>query len=157
MDPPGKLCSRPFVSGPFPMSSDAIHVSPVVLLVEDEPFVRMATAEALEHAGFKVVEAANARAAQDVLDRRDDIRVLFTDIRMPGPVNGLELARHVHDRWPHIAVVITSAHLQPGSGEFPEWATFIAKPYGEQTPARTIRALLRTCGEAPGRGEALPD
>jgi CheY-like chemotaxis protein len=115
---------------------------PVVLLVEDEPFVRMATADALEDAGFEVIETANARAAQDVLHHRTDIRVLFTDVNMPGPMNGLELAALVRSRWPHISVVITSGHLKPGQDTLPQEAVFIAKPYGEQAPAKVIQALL---------------
>ncbi len=114
----------------------------VVLLVEDEPFVRMATADALADAGYEVIETANAHAAQEVPQSRGDIRVLFTDVKMPGPMNGLELASLVCRRWPHISVVITSGHLEPGSNHLPEKAVFIAKPYGEQVPARVIQTLL---------------
>ncbi|QRM31783.1 response regulator [Microvirga sp. VF16] len=124
------------------MNGPTISLRPVVLLVEDEPFIRMATADALEDAGFEVVETANAQAAQEVLLHRADIRVLFTDVKMPGPMNGLELASLVRSRWPHISVVITSGHLEPGNGLLPREAIFIAKPYGEHAPARAIRALL---------------
>jgi two-component system, response regulator PdtaR len=124
------------------MNSHTVPMRPVVLLVEDEPFIRMATADALEDAGFEVVETVDAQAAQEVLLRRTDIRVLFTDVRMPGPMNGLELASLVRTRWPHISVVITSGHLELDNGMMPEEAVFIAKPYGEQAPARAIRALL---------------
>jgi DNA-binding NtrC family response regulator len=117
---------------------------PVVLLVEDETFVRIATADALEDAGFEVIETANATAAQKVFGQRPDIEVLFTDVRMPGPLDGLELARLVCDRWPHVAVVITSGHIQPGSAELPEKAVFIVKPYREHAPARLIRELLES-------------
>jgi DNA-binding NtrC family response regulator len=110
--------------------------------VEDEPFIRLATADALEDAGFEVIETANAQAAQEVLLRRTDVRVLFTDVKMPGSMNGLELASLVRSRWPHISVVITSGHLEPGNGMLPQEAVFIAKPYSEQAPAMAIRALL---------------
>ena len=89
---------------------------PVVLLVEDELFVRMATADALMDAGFDVIETANAQAAHEVLLHRADIQVLFTDVKMPGSMDGLELASLVRRRWPHILVVITSGHLEPESG-----------------------------------------
>lgn len=124
------------------MNGHIIPLRPVVLLVEDEPFIRLATADALEDAGFEVIETANAQAAQEVLLNRTDVRVLFTDVKMPGPMNGLELASLVRSRWPHISVVITSGHLEPESGGLPQEAVFIAKPYGEQAPARAIRALL---------------
>ncbi|MBO1906148.1 response regulator [Microvirga sp. 3-52] len=124
------------------MNGHTSPLRPVVLLVEDEPFVRMATADALEDAGFEVIETANAHAAQEALLRRTDIRVLFTDVRMPGSMNGLELASLVRSRWPHISVVITSGHLEPDDGMLPREVVFIAKPYGEQVPARAIRALL---------------
>jgi len=124
------------------MNGDTIPLRPVVLLVEDELFVRMATADALEDAGFEVIEAANAPAAQEILQSRADIRVLFTDVQMPGPMNGLELASLVRARWPHIRVVITSAHLEPNSSALPDRAAFIAKPYGMQAPAHVIQALL---------------
>jgi two-component system, response regulator PdtaR len=130
------------VSAPGSMNGHTSPLRPVVLLVEDEPFVRMATADALEDAGFEVIETANAHAAQEVLLRRADIRVLFTDVRMPGSMDGLELASLVRSRWPHISVVITSGHLDPDNGMLPQEAVFIAKPYGEQAPAKAIRALL---------------
>ncbi|WP_201829182.1 response regulator [Microvirga zambiensis] len=115
---------------------------PVVLLVEDEPFVRMAAADALQDAGFEVIETVHAQAAQEVLRSRDDIRVVFTDVRMPGSMNGLELATLVRRCWPHISLVVTSGHLEPACCLLPEAAVFIAKPYAENTPAQVIQALL---------------
>jgi CheY-like chemotaxis protein len=124
------------------MNGHPIPPRPVVLLVEDELFVRIATADALMDAGFEVIETANAQAAQEVLKHRTDIRVVFTDVQMPGSMNGLELACLVRREWPHISVVITSGHLRPESGHLPEETVFIAKPYGEQAPAKVIQALL---------------
>lgn len=124
------------------MNGHSIPPRPVVLLVEDELFVRMATADALMDAGFEVIETANAQAAQEVLTSRTDIRVVFTDVQMPGSMNGLELACLVRREWPHISVVITSGHWRPESSHLPEDAVFIAKPYGEQAPAKVIQALL---------------
>ena len=124
------------------MTNPATPLRPVILLVEDEPFVRMAAADALQDAGFEVIETVHAQAAQEVLQSRADIRVVFTDVKMPGPMNGLELAAIVRRRWPHISLVITSGHLEPGCGLLPEVAVFIAKPYTETEPAQVIRALL---------------
>jgi CheY-like chemotaxis protein len=114
----------------------------VVLLVEDEFLVRMATADALEDAGFEVIETANAQAAQDVLANRADVQVVFTDVRMPGPMDGLELASLIRRQWPHILVVVTSGHLKPESGSLPDRTVFIPKPYSEKAPAALIQALL---------------
>jgi two-component system, response regulator PdtaR len=124
------------------MNGHPISPRPVVLLVEDELFVRMAAADALEDAGFEVIETADAQAAQDILSGRDDVKVLFTDVKMPGPMDGLELACLVRRRWPHILIVITSGHLKPESVSLPDDAVFIAKPYGEKAPAVTIQSLL---------------
>jgi CheY-like chemotaxis protein len=124
------------------MNGNTLSKRPVVLLVEDEMFVRMAAADALEDAGFEVIEAAHAQAAQEVLQHRSDIRVLFTDVKMPGPIDGLELASLVRSRWPHISVVITSGHFEPARDNLPERAVFIPKPYGEKAPVQVIQALL---------------
>ena len=124
------------------MSRQASSSRPVVLVVEDEPLVRMDAADVLEQAGFEVIEAADARSAQEALERRSDIGVLFTDVQMPGAMNGLDLAWLVHDRWPRIGLVITSGHLRPEQQGLPDGAVFIAKPYAEQAPTTIIRTLL---------------
>jgi len=124
------------------MNGLSVPYRPVVLLVEDEFLVRMATADALMDAGFEVIEAANAQVAQEFLLRRDDIQVLFTDVKMPGSMDGLQLAAFVRHRWPHILIVITSGHLKPESASLPNDAVFIAKPYDEKAPAMAIQALL---------------
>jgi CheY-like chemotaxis protein len=124
------------------MNGPSMSSRPVVLLVEDELLVRMAAADALVDAGFDVIESANAQAAHEILMVRDDIQVLFTDVKMPGPMDGLELASLVRRCWPHILIVITSGHLKPESVPLPDDALFIAKPYGEKAPAVAIQALL---------------
>lgn len=115
---------------------------PVILLVEDEMFIRMNVADTLERAGFNVIEAADAQTAQDILRCRDDIQILFTDIQMPGPMDGLDLAYLVRERWPHIFVIVSSGHFRLCDRELPEKAVFISKPYGEQVPVRTVQNLL---------------
>ena len=87
---------------------------PVVLIVEDEPLVRLGAVQAIEDAGFEVIEAANADEAIRILENRSDIRVVFTDIHMPGSIDGLKLAHAVRDRWPPIKIIVTSGH---GSGK----------------------------------------
>jgi CheY-like chemotaxis protein len=91
--------------------SDPASRPTVVLLVEDEPLVRMLGVDVLEDAGFTVVEAANASEALRALETRTDVRVLFTDVNMPGELDGLELARVVHQRWPDIRLLIASGQV----------------------------------------------
>ncbi|WP_026608240.1 response regulator [Methylocapsa acidiphila] len=118
--------------------------SPVILVVEDEPFVRMMGAVALEDAGFGVIEACNADEALRVLEIRPDVRVVFTDIDMPGSLDGLALARRVHEDWPQIGVVVTSASSHVSDERMPKGDSFVAKPYA-------VKALLRRIEEAMRR------
>jgi two-component system, response regulator PdtaR len=102
---------------------------PLVLVVEDEELLRVHAADLLEDHGFKVIEAENAANALKVLESRDDVRLLFTDIKMPGALDGMDLARQVHARWPHVLLVITSGHKQLSRAEIPDDGRFVAKPY----------------------------
>ena len=114
-----------------------------VLVVEDEPIVRMDAAMTLEDEGFEVIEAATARAALAMLEKRNgDVAALFTDVDMPGDMNGLELAGIVYSRWPHIALVVTSGVVRV-SGFLPGGGVFLAKPYSTTTPVRIIRDLVK--------------
>lgn len=100
-----------------------------VLLVEDEATVRMIGSDALEDAGYEVVDAESADEALLLLESMDDVAVLFTDIRMPGSMDGLELARLVHDRWPAMKILLTSGDTWPPKSLIPDDGRFIPKPY----------------------------
>jgi two-component system, response regulator PdtaR len=102
---------------------------PLILVVEDEELLRLFAADLLEEHGFRVVEARNAAAALKVLETRDDVRLLFTDIQMPGTLDGMDLAREVHQRWPRVLLVITSGQKKPTEEEMPDHGRFVAKPY----------------------------
>ena len=118
---------------------------PVVLLVEDEPLVRMAAADDLQDAGFHVLEAANADIALAVLEScSDDVQVLFTDIDMPGSMNGLDLAESVQQRWPHISLLISSAYHKPHLTQLPDEGRFVPKPYSSEDVVQHIRDLMTT-------------
>ena len=118
---------------------------PVVLVVEDEPLVRMTAADELEEAGFQVLEAANADVALKVLEARsDEVQVLFTDVDMPGSMDGLTLAEHVHKRWPHVLLLISSGYARPHPDEIPDHGQFMPKPYGAATLVGHIHDLMRT-------------
>jgi CheY-like chemotaxis protein len=116
---------------------------PVVLVVEDEPLVRMLAVDILEDEGFEVVEASTAAAALALLEKRGDVTALFTDIDMPGGMNGLELAKVVHDRWPEVALVVTSGVFRAAADKLPDDGVFIQKPYATSAPVRIIRELIR--------------
>jgi two-component system, response regulator PdtaR len=115
---------------------------PVVLIVEDEPLVRMLGADVLEEAGFEVVEAFNGDEALAVLQARPDINVLFTDVNMPGSLDGLDLARIVHERRPDIKLLIASGQVRLGEDQIPDAGRFLAKPYGPEAIVRHVRELM---------------
>ena len=116
---------------------------PLILVVEDEPVLRFNAADALEEAGFSVTEANNAETALEVPEARRDVRMLFTDVHMPGSFDGMELAQPVHRRWPHILLMITSGRERPDAAEIPDNGRFIAKPYRHKELVGRVNELLR--------------
>jgi CheY-like chemotaxis protein len=119
----------------------SITKRPVVLVVEDEFLIRMHAAEMIEEAGFDVVEASNADEAVAILETRLDIAVVFTDIQMPGSMDGLKLAKAVRDRWPPIHIVATSGLVDVRTDELPEGGRFLSKPYSPAQIVGTLREL----------------
>jgi CheY-like chemotaxis protein len=101
----------------------------VVLIVEDEFLLRINAVEMIEEAGFDVVDAGNADEAIAILENRSDIRVIFTDIQMPGSMDGLKLAAAVRGRWPPIKIIATSGQYLIREGDLPEGGVFLSKPY----------------------------
>src|ERR1700740_2970214 len=120
----------------FPCPHMHTPPKPLVLLVEDEPMVRWTAHDGLEDGGYEVVEAENAAQALQILETRDDVGVLFTDVNMPGPMDGLALAELVHARWPEIRLVITSGRGL--AGRLPAAGRFLTKPYSVGDLADTI-------------------
>ncbi len=110
-----------------------------MLIVEDELLLRMDAVEMISSAGFEVVEAANADDAIEILEVRRDITVVFTDIQMPGSMDGLKLARAVRGRWPPIKIVATSGLVDVGEKDLPEGGRFLAKPYSPDELAGVLR------------------
>jgi CheY-like chemotaxis protein len=109
----------------------------VVLVVEDELFVRLIAAETIREAGHVVVEAGDAGEALAVLEGKDGIDVIFSDIKMPGPLDGIGLAALVRERWPTMPIILTSGHLCR-SDLAADVTTFLQKPY----PASILLAEL---------------
>src|SRR5450432_4406083 len=106
-------------------------------------FMRMHASELLEENGYTVVEADSAKEALKVMEARKDVRLLFTDIQMPGGCDGLELARQVHKRWPKVLLVITSGQIQPTKAEIADHGRFIRKPYRAKDLLGQIDELLK--------------
>ncbi|MEA2838330.1 MAG: hypothetical protein QOD89_2880 [Bradyrhizobium sp.] len=111
---------------------------PTVLVVEDEVMIREVVKDELEDAGYTVVIAADADAAIAILEARRDIHLVFTDIDMPGSMDGLKLAACVRDRWPPVHIIITTGKSRPAT--IPANALFIPKPY----VGRNVVAAMRT-------------
>jgi two-component system, response regulator PdtaR len=114
----------------------------LVLVAEDEELVRVVIVDALEDAGFEVLEAEHAEAALGVLQSHAArVHVLFTDIQMPGTMDGLALAHHTAKNWPKIALLFTSGRPRPHQRTLPERSRFLAKPYRHDHVFRHIREL----------------
>ena len=118
----------------------------VVLVVEDEALIRISAAHMVEDAGFASVEAGDADEAMGILEGRDDIRAVFTDINMPGSMDGWKLAHAIRGRWLPIHLIMTSGLAVPGERRMPPNARFICKPY---TSERVTAVLYDLFGHIP--------
>jgi two-component sensor histidine kinase/CheY-like chemotaxis protein len=115
---------------------------PNVLIVEDEMVLRMRAVDIVEDAGFRPVEAVNADQAISILESRSDISLLFTDIQMPGSMDGLKLAHAVHDRWPGIKIILVSGQVKPSDAERPANSRFFGKPLGVEQVIMELQAMV---------------
>jgi two-component system, response regulator PdtaR len=115
---------------------------PVVLVVEDEPLLRMMAVEAVEEAGFVALEAANADEAVALLESRSDIALLFSDINMPGSMDGLKLAHAVRGRWPPIKILLVSGQVRLQPSQLPSSSRFVGKPYRAAAMVEELRSLV---------------
>ena len=114
----------------------------VVLIVEDEPLVRMMVIELFEDEGYEVLEAVNADQALNIFGERSDIAFLFTDVEMPGSLDGYALARWVHLHRPAVKTMIVSGRALPRSGDVPEGAAFVGKPYDHDDVMRRVQTMM---------------
>lgn len=113
-----------------------------VIVVEDEPIVRMDIAMSLQDEGFNVLEASNADEAIALLNAHAEIRLMFTDIDMPGSMDGLKLAEAVRDRWPPVKIIIASGQRDLNDERLPVEGKFFSKPYDHGQVVSAIRQLL---------------
>jgi two-component system, response regulator PdtaR len=112
-----------------------------VLIVEDDPLIRFLAVDIVEEAGYVAIEATDADEAVAILEARSDIAVLFTDIHMPGSMDGLKLAHAVRGRWPPIKIVIVSGKVKLTESDLPSGARFFAKPYQTSKMISELRSL----------------
>jgi CheY-like chemotaxis protein len=115
-----------------------------VLVVEDDPILLMEAMELVEDAGLTAYGARHAEAAIRLLEKHLDIRILFSDVEMPGSMDGLKLARAVRDRWPPVTIIMTSGRAKVTADDMPENGVFFAKPY---PPVEIVKTLNRIAGE----------
>jgi CheY-like chemotaxis protein len=115
---------------------------PVVLVVEDESLVRMCAMDMIEEAGFEAIAASDADEAIRILESRNDIRAVFTDIQMPGSMDGLRLARVVRDRWPPGALIVTSGQQRVPENDLPSGGKFLRKPYDSADISGALRQVI---------------
>lgn len=113
-----------------------------VLVVEDEPITRMDVVDQLEEGGFTVFQAPDADRAIKILEANPAIRILFTDVDMPGSMDGLKLAAAVRDRWPPIRIVVASGLRKINMDALPDNSRFFSKPYNVNEIAATMRSMV---------------
>ena len=114
--------------------------SAVVLVVDDEPLIRLSVVDALQEEGLQALDASAADEALKVLLAGTDVSVLLTDVKMPGTMDGLDLVNHVATCWPNIAIIVMSGHAYADDPRIPASATFLPKPFSLTQLAKDIRA-----------------
>jgi two-component system, response regulator PdtaR len=114
----------------------------VVLVVEQDKFLKSLTADIMEDAGFATLQASDADEAVAILASRSDIALLLTSVTMPGSMDGLGLAYMVRQRWPAIRIIITSSKVWLTANNFPIGSRFVPKPYRAQVMISEIRSLV---------------
>jgi CheY-like chemotaxis protein len=116
---------------------------PYAIVVEDDPIIMMGTSTILEDAGFRVYESFNGDEAVELLSEHWESTVLlFSDVDMPGSMNGFGLARYVAEHWPLIEIVIASGHVMPVLGDMPDKATFLTKPFNQRMVHEHLSQIL---------------
>jgi CheY-like chemotaxis protein len=139
---------------PFSQVSGIMFVSaapPVVLVVEDEMHLRMRAVDIVQDAGYIPLEAVDADEAVEILEARSDIVLVFTDIHMPGSMDGLRLAQAVHERWPPIKIILVSGQLRLASTEIPAESRFFGKPLQAAEMIAELKDMIGPSDE-PRRG-----
>ena len=120
-----------------------------ILVVEDEPLIRLGLVSVIEEAGYVVLEAPNADAAIKLLEADSLIRMVVTDVDMPGSMDGIKLAHFVRRRWPPVKLVVISGKIGVNQGLLPEGAHFMGKPYQEAALVGLLKKMIAVEGDRP--------
>ena len=113
-----------------------------VLVVEDNPLILMSALDLVTTAGFEGVGAASADEAIAILEARTDIRLVFTDVQMPGTMDGVKLAHYIRNRWPPINLIVASGRAILEESQLPSRSRFFSKPYDDNAIAQEIIRML---------------
>jgi two-component system, response regulator PdtaR len=116
------------------------NLHPIVLVVEDNSLVRIVIADFLETAGFVVIQAVDGAAALLVLASGAEFNILFTDVQMPGPIDGAEVAMMMREQRPDMPIVVTSGHGTPEP--LPSGGRFVSKPYDNRKVVNLLREMV---------------
>jgi CheY-like chemotaxis protein len=114
----------------------------VILVVEDNAVIRMAGMEFVTTAGFEALGAASADEAIRILEARPDIHLVFTDIEMPGTMDGLKLAHYIRTRWPPVKLIVASGKTLIEESHLPNGARFFRKPYSDGSILEAMHGML---------------
>ncbi|WP_235535762.1 response regulator [Sphingopyxis sp. Root1497] len=114
---------------------------PHILIVEDDPLILMLAVGVIEDAGYPALKASDADEAMALLERRPEIGIVFTDIEMPGSMDGLELAACIRERWPDVEILVTSGGVRVSDASLPPRGQFLRKPYSARELTAKILAL----------------
>ena len=123
----------------------------VVLVVEDSPIIRMGAVELVLSAGYEALQARDADEAIRILESRSEIDLVFTDVQMPGTMDGIRLSHYIRERWPPVKLILASGNAILEESSLPTGAGFFPKPYLDNA---IVEAMARLLAE-PGEGEAV--
>ena len=123
------------------------HRKAVVLVVEDNPLIRMGAVDLVVDAGFEALDAGSADEAIRILEARSDIRLVFTHVQMPGSMDGIELSHYIRDRWPPMKLIVASGKTIVEESHLPAGARIFSKPYADST---IVDAMIAMLSEADG-------
>ena len=114
----------------------------VVLVVEDEPLLMMMAVEMIAELGFQAIEARHADEAIAIMEKRTDVHVVFSDVHMPGSMDGLKLAHYVRHRWPPVKIITTSGKARLAVEELPSGGRFLPKPYSADELRSALHEII---------------
>ncbi|ABD07647.1 response regulator receiver domain protein [Rhodopseudomonas palustris HaA2] len=114
----------------------------VVLVVEDSTIIRMGAVDLVLSAGYEALEANDAEEAIRILESRNDVDLVFTDVQMPGTMDGIKLSHYIRDRWPPVQLIVASGEAILEESSLPTGSKFFSKPYDERTIIETMALLM---------------